>query len=199
MLTRLQQGIAPTGEGGTIPIMTFRINLATENYRALVLIRWVFYLLSFILVLVFASGINLLKSARSETLHYQESYARVLEQQTTLKSEFEGVLKGPDGERTLLSEIAFANTLLGLKSFSWTSFLSDLEGVVPQNISIIKIQPQFKGGEVHVEGSALSLKDLTHFILRLENSQRFNTIFLANQKTEEGGVVRFTITFKYGG
>ena len=199
MLTQPQQGTASAKQGGMIPILTFRINLATENYRSIVLIRGIFYIFSLMLILLLVSGINLLKTARSETVRYQESYARVSEQQAALKSEFEGFLKGPNGERTLLSEIAFANTLLGLKSFSWTSFLTDLEGVVPRNISILKIQPQFKAGEVHLEGNALSLKDLTHFILRLENSQRFNTIFLANQKTEKDGVVRFTIAFKYVG
>ncbi len=46
-------------------------------------------------------------------------------------------------------------------------------------------------------GKAISLKDLTRFIIGLEDSLAFEEVFLKNQATDKEGFIEFTVEFKY--
>ncbi len=187
----------PTPKGVSVPLQAFRINLSTENYGSVIGIQWVSFLLICVLSYTFFLGLNFFKTADEETLRFQESHQRVLKQQISVKSGFLGELKGLENERDIRSELQFANGLLDQKSFSWTSFFSSLEGVVPKNISISKIQLDPQGKGVQVEGRARFLKDLTQFIVKLEKASRFQEVFLSNQKKDKEKMTQFLITFQY--
>ena len=187
----------PIPKGVSVPLQAFRINLSTENYRSIIVTQWIFFLLICVLSYTFLLGLNVFKTVDEETLKFQVSHQRVLKQQISVKSGFLGELKGLENERDILSEIQFANMLLDRKSFSWTSFFSSLEEVVPKNISISKIQPDPQGKGAQVEGRARFLKDLTQFILKLEKAPRFQEIFLTHQKKDKEKMIQFLITFQY--
>lgn len=187
----------PTPKGVSVPLQAFRINLSTENYRSVIGAQWLSFLLICVLSYTFFLGFNLFKAVDEETLRFQESHQRVLKQQVSVKSGFLGELKGLENERDILSELQFANGLLDQKSFSWTSFFSSLEGVVPRNISISKIQLDPQGKGVQVEGRARFLKNLTQFIVNLEKAPRFQEVFLSNQKKDKEKMTQFLITFQY--
>lgn len=178
-------------------ILPFRINLSTEPYRSVVWVQWCLLFLSIGLCVIFGLGLNHLQRVQEDTARFQKSFERVREQQNDLKATFEGGLKGATGEKDILREVEFANTLLTRKSFSWTSFFSHLEEVVSRRVSISKLQPEGKGQGVQIEGKSLSLKRLTQFILELEKSSHFDNIFLANQKKDKEGKIQFLITFQY--
>ncbi len=192
-----QQHYSLSPERNPSPILPLRINLSTEPYGFIRMIQFSLLIVSCALVFVFGAGIKQFQDLNESTERFQDNFERVLVQQNALRATFEGGLKDSSGEQVLLSEVAFANDLLVLKSFSWTSFFSHLEGAVPSKISLSKLQPQPKGKGVQIEGRALSLKHLTQFILGLEKSPHFNTIFLANQKKDKEGIIEFTITFEY--
>jgi len=178
-------------------ILPFRINLSTEPYRSVIWVQWCLLFLSMGLCVIFGLGLNQLQMVQEDTARFQKSFERVREQQNALKATFEGGLKGSAGEKDILKEVEFANALLTRKSFSWTTFFSHLEEVVSRRVSIFKLQPEGKGRGVQIEGKSLSLKRLTQFILELEKSSHFDTIFLANQKKDKEGKIQFLITFQY--
>src|SRR5262249_19934294 len=103
----------------------------------------------------------------------------------------------PEQAASLSKDIAFANELLQRKTFYWSSLLSDIETVIPSNISLSRIQLNFKEQRVMMSGFAVSLKELTQFIIRLEDSSAFEDVFLENQKTAEHNWVEFSLSAQY--
>jgi len=178
-------------------ILPFRINLSTEPYGSIILLQWVLLFLSIGLSLIFVMGLTQLQTIKEDTARFQKSVKRVLNQQNDLKATFEGGPAGSLGEKDILKEVNFANALIIRKSFSWTSFFSSLEEPVSRDISVSRVQPEGKDNGVQIEGKSLSLHSLTQFILELEKSPHFDTIFLANQKKDKEGRIQFLITFRY--
>lgn len=177
----------------------FMINLASEDFERVRIIRAGLYLLSGILFVAMLFGINryLIYKDRAEDL--QEGINMQLRQDKKLEEELNKKEAGlsENEMEALVSEVSFANSLIRQKAFSWTLFLSDLETAIPKNISVSSIQPQFNEGVISLLGTALSLEDLTNLIISLEDSPVFEEVFLNNQKTIENGFVQFTIKLGY--
>ena len=186
-------GPSPKSQG----LLPFRINLSTEPYGFIQFLKWGCFLVSVILIGVLVMGVKHFQEVEKDMTQVQASVKRLMEQQNAVKATFEGDWTGSRREGDILKEVDFANKLLKRKSFSWSSFFGELEAVVPRSISVSRVQPEGKDNGVQVEGKSLSLKRLTEFILSLEQSPHFDTIFLANQKKDKEGRIQFLITFRY--
>lgn len=145
---------------------------------------------------------------------YRGKVDEVGKQESLLESQIsqheQQIKAGPD--RTFLArfkgEVAFANSLILRKSFSWTSLLGRIEKAVPKGISVTRIAPEFKAVEgkgeeevVMLTGYARSLEALTELIINLEDSAYFREVFLLNQalRDDKDGpeLISFEIRMQY--
>ena len=108
-------------------------------------------------------------------------------------------------------QVAFVNRLTEQRAFSWTRFLSDLEEAVPPHISISTVGLDFKDTVITLNGTALTLKDLTTLVNKLETHAAFRNVVLSQHRfLEPGGrgesntpgkdeprTVEFTMTVTY--
>jgi hypothetical protein len=85
----------------------------------------------------------------------------------------------------LTREVSFANHLLEKGAFSWTRFLSDLEDAIAPRISFTSVMLNFKDSVIKLNGNALTLKDLTAQIDRLEGHPAFRNVVLSQHRIEE--------------
>ncbi|MBI3359170.1 MAG: PilN domain-containing protein [Nitrospirae bacterium] len=174
--------------------MKFHVNLATKDSQRNKIVQISLYLLLALLVLLFIWNFNGYIMARERISLLNTNVRQVQEKSKKLGSGF----ASKDVLSILTKEVSFVNGLLEKRAFSWTLFLSKLEEAVPSNISVTKLEPDFKDGQITVSGKALSLQDLTKLIIRIEDSPDFEDLFLVNQKESPvGGVVDFVLHFKY--
>jgi Tfp pilus assembly protein PilN len=109
----------------------------------------------------------------------------------------EGVDLSDTAMGRLTAQVVFANDLIAKRAFSWTRFLSDLEATVPPRVSINSIRLDFKDAVIAIGGSALSLKDLTTFIISLEDHRAFKDATLLHHRVQDNDVVEFSLTVRY--
>ena len=87
--------------------------------------------------------------------------------------------------RGLAREVSFANQLLEKGAFSWTRFLTDLEEAAAPHISFSSVNLSFKDSMISLNGSALTLKDLTAQIDQLESHPAFRNVVLSQHQIHE--------------
>ena len=179
--------------------MKFQTDFASHEYRYVYGIQTLLIVASFLLVLLAAWNFLSYRTTFQELDRLAGSLRRVQEQTIQLESKLQASGKAltPDQITALSKEISFANELLQRKTFFWTILLSDIEKVIPPNISLSRIQLNFKEQRVTLNGSAASLKGLTQFIIRLEDSPAFKDVFLENQRTGEHDAVEFSLNAQY--
>lgn len=179
--------------------MRLRINLASEDYRKTRLLKVLLYVFSILLV---GGGILQVQSYISywgEHRYIEESLQNVEDRRRALEKELRvsGMDTSEVGITAFTKQIDTVNSLIAEKAFSWTLFLNELEFTVPRNISVMRLQPRSPEGTMTLLGKAISLKDLTRFIIGLEDSQEFEEVFLKDQATDKEGFIEFTVEFKY--
>ena len=179
--------------------MRLTINLSSEDYRKTRLIKILFWVFSLLLIGAGAWQVQVYLSFQGENAYLNESLLKVEESRRALEKELRTVGIDPTeaGVKDFNAKIGALNDLIVQRTFSWTLFLNELESAVPANISVIRLQPKFPEGMITLNGKAISLKDLTRFIIRLEDSQVFSEVFLKNQQTGKEGFIDFTVEFKY--
>lgn len=75
-------------------------------------------------------------------------------------------------------EIALANEIIDADRFRWTDLLSRFENVLPDDVSIHSIQPNFRERTVQLSGVARDLSALTRFVDNLLKSEDLSQAFL---------------------
>ncbi|MBI3804495.1 MAG: PilN domain-containing protein [Nitrospirae bacterium] len=179
----------------------FTINLASGDFIKRRAVGIGLSLLA--LVLIFLIGLDVLQffNLKESNAAFDLRIGRVLKEKQQLQGEIGkmGRNVSDDSEKSMQKEIRVANQLLKQRRFSWTTFLSDLEGRVPSKVSVTRVQPDFNSGLVVLGGVAPSLKEVTQFVGRLQ-SDPFEEVFLTEQgdlEKEGKKGVNFSIRFKY--
>lgn len=93
--------------------------------------------------------------------------------------------------QAVLARSTFLNTLFTEKSFSWTSVMMDLEGVLPTGVQVTSIEPSLTAeGNVSIRLRVSGDRDAAvELVRKLEHSQRFLRPQLVNEtaQTQQGG------------
>jgi len=87
-----------------------------------------------------------------------------------------------------LNEIGFLNRLIARKNLSWTKLFADLEEMVPNNVHLVSLTPEFAttGGIIlRIDLEARSVGDASEFIHRLEKSPVFEGIVVSTEQKRE--------------
>ncbi len=118
-------------------------------------------------------------------------YARAAERVQDMNRQFAkqatlaGINLSEERAKALGQKVAFTNRLIEQRTFSWTRFLSDLEDAIPPRISISSVALNFKDAVITLNGSTLTLKDLTTLVNRLENHAAFRNVVLSQHRIQE--------------
>jgi len=156
-------------------------------------------LVSLLLVGLIVWNVREARDIRAQAIEVEQALARVQEQdrQVQLRGQMEGVDLSDAAMDRLTTQVVFANDLIVKRAFSWTRFLGDLEATVPPRVSINSIRLDFKDAVIAIAGSALSLKDLTAFIISLEDHRAFKDAHLLHHRVQDNDVVEFSLTVRY--
>ncbi|WP_447603014.1 PilN domain-containing protein [Nitrospira sp. Nam80] len=98
--------------------------------------------------------------------------------------------------KTSPRDVAVISQLIARSAFSWTQFLGDLEGVVPAGVSIQNLRLDTKNSTIVISATALNMKELTHFIVKLSEHQAFQEAALQQHRSRDNEV-EFAMTVKY--
>src|SRR5437899_1333117 len=156
-------------------------------------------LVSLLLVGLIAWNVREARAIRAQAMQVEQALVRVQEQdrQVQLGGQLEGVDLSDPAMGRLAAQVGFANDLIAKRVFSWTRFLSDLEETVPPRVSINSIRIDFKDAIIAIGGSALSLKDLTAFIISVEDLRAFKDATLLQHRVRDNDIVEFSLTVRY--
>ncbi len=158
--------------------MRIDINFASKEY---LLARKVYLSLAAAIAasaLVFAYNLGIYSSSAQKA----DVFSRQLSMQKKIASEMDVKLaeieKGVNAAdvKAALGEADFANSVIAIRVFSWTTFLNRLEGVVPEGVGIDNISPDFQSLNINISGNAVSSDRLMDFMDRLTKSKYFEEI-----------------------
>lgn len=97
----------------------------------------------------------------------------------------EGVPAGFTKERyaAVKNEINVANNIVAADRFRWTEMLSRFEELVPKDVSIRTIQPNYEDRSLRLGAVARDVTAMNTFMDNLLSSERFNQAFLQQHST----------------
>ena len=101
--------------------------------------------------------------------------------------------------RLLSEQTQFANARLAERAFSWSELLDRLERVLPDDVRLESIAPNFsKDGYVHLVLAAVgkNSESMVHMLDRLNHDLRFNKAFPTSEDRGDSGY-RFGIGVDY--
>ncbi len=138
-------------------------------------------------------------------LIYQESQiiaaelerVRQLDNSVMDQAKNEGIDLSEGALRRLSSEVDLANQLLEKRTFSWTTFLTELEQTIPPRLALTSIRLDQAGKTVQLTGTAINLEEVTAFTVGLENHATFKNPVLAQHRVGSSGLVEFDVTVQY--
>ncbi|MCK5237660.1 MAG: PilN domain-containing protein [Deltaproteobacteria bacterium] len=104
--------------------------------------------------------------------------------------------------KELAAEVDFINGIIRGESFSWMSFLNELEKSVPRGVSLASVTPDYKDKSVKLLGFGKSKSDALNFVTKLNSSPYFTDVLLAKHASVKATgrsleKITFIVTAKY--
>jgi Tfp pilus assembly protein PilN len=181
------------------PAMYFHINLSPRYRSYMRPAGWLLVGLCLALGLSIFTEIQLAVSLESRIAELEPALVRVREQDRRLQAESgkAGMDVSDATIKALPIQVAFANQLVAKRSFSWTTFLTNLEETVPTKVSIHSIRVEAKASVIRLAGAAKTLQDVTQFARQLEDHPVFANPVLLQHRAQEDGHIEFDLTVTY--
>ena len=175
------------------------INLSSRYRPVIVPLRLL--LIGTCVLLVIGIGWNLGQAMLTyqESLTIEADMNRIRQQDRDLiaAARQEGIDLSEEALITLPSEVELANQLLGKRTFSWTTFLTELERATPPHLSLSSVRLDQAGTMVRLTGTAPTLDDITSFTVGLQDHETFSAPVLAQHRVGPSGLVEFDVTVQY--
>jgi len=162
--------------------MRSKLNLATKTYINRRSLYLVYAFGTAVLILVLITQFRYLVQMQNQERLLKQ---RIVEIQNQLGISAESAASYTETEfNILLEQIKFSNELILKDSFQWTGLLGQLESVLPADVRIVDIKPDFRDSTLTLSAQARSVKDLRLFIDRLNKSGDFTDVLLLSQKEQ---------------
>jgi len=179
-----------------------RTNLSTRpfyNIRAVKAVLGAFAAL--VILLTMFNVIRLLQLAGSQ----RSLGARAVQAQTEatrLRSDAARVRSQVDGKELEVVSIAAreANTIIDMRSFSWSDLLAQFEVTLPESVRITAVQPRVdKDGRfiVGMRVEARQIGDLEKFLEALETTGAFRNVLPSDEQATSDGMLEAVIEAVY--
>ena len=177
----------------------FEINLASR-YRVVVA-SYRIWLLSGCIGLLLSIAWNIWQGVlvyeESQVIEAELERVRQLDQVVMTEARNEGIDLSERALKRLSSEVDLANQLLEKRTFSWTTFLTELEQTIPPRLALTSVRLDQPGKTVQLTGTAMSLEDITAFTVGLQSHATFKNPVLAQHRMGSSGLVEFDVTVQY--
>lgn len=195
----IEQGVRLLQRGQRPGRGLFYINFSSRHRWYLMPSRRALVVLCWVLGLASLWDLGQTVTAYFETKEIQAALQRVQEQDERLLAEAhqQGIDLSEAGLQRLPGEVALANQLIEKRSFSWTRFLTELERAIPPRMAITSIRLAPNGSLIHLNGSAVSLEDITALTLSLQDHPLFSDPVLGQHRDAGNGMVEFDLTLQY--
>jgi type IV pilus assembly protein PilN len=158
--------------------MRININLATERYEAvrqyLQRIRTLVALMAVVAVIL----VGYIFYQRSHTRDIDAKITKAKQELNQLndeKAQAQAILNKP-ANRGIADQSEFLNELFARKSLSWTRIFSEMERIMPPNIHVVSIKPDYTLNNelvVHMVVATDSRDRAVELVKRMEKSSRF--------------------------
>jgi Tfp pilus assembly protein PilN len=128
--------------------------------------------------------------------------SRLADVQRLAKRGLPRVREAAGDAKSLAQEVVQANAVLASLTVPWEAMFGELEQAASPNVTLLSIQPEASGRHVRLMGEARRFEDLLAYIGRLEATDGFANVFLANHEFKAGAgetPVTFSITAEWVG
>ena len=133
----------------------------------------------------------------SQVIAAELERVRQMDQAVIAESRKEGIDLSAGALKRLSSEVDLANQLLEKRTFSWTTFLTELERTIPPRLVLTSVRLDQSSKTVQLTGTAVSLEDITAFTVGLHNHATFKNPVLAQHRVGSNGLVEFDVSVQY--
>ncbi len=190
--------------------MRININLATERYEAGRQYLQRMQALVALLAIVAALLVGYILYQRSHTRDIDARIAQARQELAELnneKAQAQAILNKP-ANRGIADQSEFLNELFARKSLSWTRIFSEMERIMPYNIHVVSMKPDYTPNNelvVHVVVATDSRDRAVELVKRMEQSSRFrspqivaeNVTSNTSDQGAGGGNIQFDIASVY--
>jgi len=156
--------------------MEIKLNLASKPYLNRQRVRfWLLLTCAFTALLLSLNcfyGYQSWRQLRLLESHFQELGGKVSDVQGDLSD------YTPEKYAEVKSEVALENEIVAADQFRWTTLLSRFEELLPADVSIRTIQPNFKEHSVQLACIARDVSAMTRFVDSLLTSEDLNQAYL---------------------
>lgn len=177
----------------------FDINLSSRYWVGMASYRT--WLISGCIALLLSIAWNIWQGVliyeESQIIEAELERVRQLDHTVMTEAKNEGIDLSEGALKRLSSEVDLANQLLAKRTFSWTTFLTELEQTIPPRLALTSIRLDQTGKTVQLTGTAMNLEEITAFTVGLQNHATFKNPVLAQHRVGSSGMVEFDVTVQY--
>ena len=164
--------------------MHFRLNLASRVYLDRRSVRRWLLLIGGMLALLLA--VNLLYGWRNlQQLSLVDQQLAEIEGKLTVQRGRNATPYTPENFRRVMEEIGNANKIIAADQFRWTQLLSRLEALVPDDVAVRSLRPNYKDRSLQISAVARDTRAMTELLDALLKADDFGEVYLLNQASSE--------------
>jgi Tfp pilus assembly protein PilN len=180
-----------------VKAMEIKLNLASKPYLNRQAVRlWLLLVCALLLLFLVFNVLYGFQNYREKLLLKD----RMLELEAQLAN-LPGGATGYTPEKlvVLKDEITLAREIVAADQFQWTHLLGRFEELVPNDVSLRTIQPDFRTHSLKISGFARNVSAMTLFIDNLLGSEDLNQVFLERhaevESDQQGGLPQMQTGF----
>ena len=172
----------------------FDLNLSTRPFVAYRPLNF-----ALVVLLIVLAGLSAWQTSGFLRYTKRAKAIRTQEQDTRVEAEvlgkrvadLEAALDRPEAAEKL-TEIGFINGLIERKSFSWTKLIGILEGVVPPDVHLVSLAPEFTANGpivLRLDVQGRTTEDVTVFLQNIEKSPYFEKVVVNSQEKKDPAAI----------
>jgi Tfp pilus assembly protein PilN len=179
--------------------MQFNINLASRNFLDRRSVRRWLSLISVLAMLLLMVNVGYAYISLQQLKRIDALLAELDTKLLAQRSET-AVSYSPANLVKVMAEIEAANEIIAADRFRWTSLLSRLEQLLPDEVAVRSLTPNYRDRSLQVSAAAIDVKAMTEFLDNLLSSSDLKQAYLLSQspvQQQESEVgVQFTLVIK---
>jgi hypothetical protein len=107
---------------------------------------------------------------------------RIADFRRMVRRELPPIREAAMDSKVLVQEIRQANVVLAQLNVPWDALFRALEGAAIDGVTLLAIQPDVGSGQVRISGEARTYDLALRYVARLEQSERFASVFLTSHE-----------------